>query len=186
MAFSLFLALFLMVLQCRATTKPKYNEKPRGSFSSDSYIAYLLLVTFSNNGINNALVASAPLPNGFRSFHRSLVLRPQPMQSNGGNSLAPLPEESPLSSLIHGQALEFDEFAGEGVVDGVEPRAELVVPPVAVAAHPLGRRHLGLGPRRQHRVVLLADGALPSLHVRHVVEPGRLCASLLGCHSEVS
>ena len=116
------------------------------------------------------------------TLHRSLVLRPQPMQSNGGNFF----QESPLSSLIHGQALEFDEFAGEGVVDGVEPRAELVVPPVAVAAHPLGRRHLGLGPRRQHRVVLLADGALPRLHVRHVVEPGRLCASLLGCHSEVS
>ena len=69
-----------------------------------------------------------------------------------------------------GQALEFDEFARERVVDSIEPRAELVVPAVAVAPHPLclGRLH----PGRQHGVVLLADRALPRLHVRHVVEPG--------------
>ena len=42
--------------------------------------------------------------------------------------------------------------------------------PVAVAAHPLGGVLPPVAPR-QHRVVLLADGAHPGLHVLEVVQP---------------
>ena len=55
----------------------------------------------------------------------------------------------------------------------------LVVPSVAVAADPLRGGHLGwLDAGGEDGVVLLADGALPSLHVRHVVETSR---RLRGC-----
>ena len=50
----------------------------------------------------------------------------------------------------------------------------LVVPSVAVAADPLRGGHLGrLYAGGEDGVVLLADGALPRLHVRHVVETSR-------------
>ena len=49
-----------------------------------------------------------------------------------------------------------------------------MVPSVAVASDPLRGGHLGgLYAGGEDGVVLLADRALPRLHVRHVVETGR-------------
>ena len=54
-----------------------------------------------------------------------------------------------------------------------------MVPSVAVASDPLRGGHLGgLDAGGEDGVVLLADRALPRLHVRHVVETGR---RLSGC-----
>ena len=56
----------------------------------------------------------------------------------------------------------------------------LVIPSVAVASDPLRGGHLGgLDAGGEDGVVLLADRALPRLHVRHVVETSRRLRSAM-------
>lgn len=71
-----------------------------------------------------------------------------------------------LKSLTCGETLEVNMGAGEGVVDGLEPGAVLMVPAVAVAPDPLGGRSRFPG----RRVVKSANGAHPSFRSSHVVD----------------
>ena len=78
-----------------------------------------------------------------------------------------------------GKAFEIHDLTAEVVVDRVQLCTILMVPPVAVAADPLGGRGLaGIGHASwQHGIVLLADGTDPRLDASHIMVTGRSAAA---------